>query len=167
MDDALYSTSVNTQAPHLTPLATAAVENQIIKLVIDSLHTRETLYTVYIYCTGLCARRTQSGQSGHNIWFHFSSSSNPILRFYDPYLALTDVFTKLCLISLGVNTVDLLPLALISQSQLSSCRWIDLGLGRTTVLNSCMTPTSLLAGYQGCTQLMTYIWAQVYARDST
>ena len=41
--------------PNLTPLATAAVENYIIKLVI--VHKRD-IHTVYIsYFTGLCGQK--------------------------------------------------------------------------------------------------------------
>lgn len=78
MDDALYSASVI--CPN-TSCHSSCGELCDQAIVIVSLHIRD----IYI-CTGLCARTQsgQSGQSGHNIWFHFSSSSNPILRFYDP-----------------------------------------------------------------------------------
>ena len=56
--------------PDLTPpLATAAVENYIIKLVI--VHKRDIHYMILYTSVACVVRSTHSGQSGHNIQFHY------------------------------------------------------------------------------------------------
>jgi len=150
------------------PLATAAVENYMIKLVIDSLHTRETyildISTVQacvpeglrvvrvvitfgftspvpvipswgstIHSTHWCIHCTRIYCNGLNLATALPARNLKVWRLLLNFLSRPDL---LCLISLDVNTVDLLPLALISQSQLSSCHSIDHGLGPLCLIHA-------------------------------